>query len=83
MRELLALGTALIVIGFALVFLSTVLSARESGAKTGVKAGGIILVGPIPIVFGTDESAVFWAVVLGLAALVLAYVAFFSGLVKW
>jgi len=75
------LGTALILLGFALVALSIVLSAREAGGRAG--AGGIILVGPFPIVFGTGESMVFWAVVVGVVLLAVVYIIFFSGAVKW
>jgi uncharacterized protein (TIGR00304 family) len=44
------LGLLLILIGFAAVFIGTLLSARKADF------GGLIMIGPIPIVFGTSPE---------------------------
>jgi uncharacterized membrane protein len=49
MRWLLPLGVALILVGFALVFMG---SLGESNAS----AGGVIFIGPFPIVFGSGPG---------------------------
>jgi uncharacterized protein (TIGR00304 family) len=49
-------GIILIFIGFFLVFLGTMLSAVSSEG-TDVESGGVIMIGPIPIVFGTQRGA--------------------------
>ena len=52
-------GVLLVMIGFLLIFLSMV---RER--KIEAEAGGIVLIGPIPIVFGTSERIVIFTLVL-------------------
>ena len=52
-------GVLLVMIGFLLIFLSMV---RERKIET--EAGGIVLIGPIPIVFGTSERIVILTLVL-------------------
>lgn len=49
----------LTVIGFALVFIATImLSLKGAGEKGKVKAGGVVIIGPVPIIFGTDKQTV-------------------------
>ena len=50
MQKLLFLGISLILAGFALVFIDAI-----SGG-TSPSAGGVVFVGPIPIVFGSGPS---------------------------
>lgn len=52
-------GIFLILIGFALVFVGTLLSARNSGF------GGLIMIGPIPIAFGSSPGITVIAIILG------------------
>ena len=63
------LGIVLIFIGFIMVMLSLILSyAKPSPGGRGeakVSGGGVIIVGPVPIVFGTDKRAAFAAAVIG------------------
>lgn len=49
-------GIILIFVGFFLVFLGTMLSAVSSEG-TDVESGGVIMIGPIPIVFGSQRGA--------------------------
>ena len=54
--ELLVLvGMGLIFIGFMLIFIGTLMAA--AGGETDVEGGGVIMIGPIPIVFGTSRGA--------------------------
>jgi len=53
-------GVSLIFVGFAIA-LTAVLWLAFSGVKGGkgkVKGGGAIIIGPIPIIFGTDKESV-------------------------
>lgn len=59
-------GIFLILIGFALVFIGTLLSARNS------TFGGLVMIGPIPIAFGTSPAVTLIAMVIGLL-LVLSF----------
>ena len=54
------IGVSLIFLGFAVAFIA-VLWLVLSGLKGGrgkVKGGGAIIIGPVPIIFGTDKESV-------------------------
>jgi uncharacterized protein (TIGR00304 family) len=55
-------GMALMLIGFILVFIGILVSATQGEAE--VEGGGVIMIGPIPIVFGTSRNAATLAMVL-------------------
>lgn len=55
MQKLIALGIVLICVGIAVLVVGIMGSALKGDT---VKAGGVILIGPIPIVFGTDKTMV-------------------------
>ncbi len=53
-------GIILMVLGMLVLFIGMLARSVNSsgGSKSEVKGGGVILIGPVPIVFGTDaESA--------------------------
>jgi uncharacterized protein (TIGR00304 family) len=52
---LIGLGISLILIGFLLVFVGSLIAA--SGGEGEVEGGGVIMIGPIPIIFGTGRGA--------------------------
>lgn len=54
--ELFMLSLALIMLGFLLVFAAILLWGVRSGEK--VSGGGVLLLGPIPVIFGSDVKAV-------------------------
>lgn len=70
MNPVLAAGVLLVALGLLLIGFSVV--QAKGPARAEAKAGGIIMIGPIPIAFGTDEQALFLAVVLGIAVVALA-----------
>jgi uncharacterized protein (TIGR00304 family) len=54
-----SIGLTLIVAGFALAFIATLLLAlKGTGGKGKVKAGGVVIIGPVPIILGTDKQTV-------------------------
>ena len=66
-EALIILGIGLVLLGFFLVMVGVLW-----GAKPGkVEAGGVVLIGPFPIVFGTSEEAVKWAALTGLTFFLL------------
>jgi uncharacterized protein (TIGR00304 family) len=69
--DLVTAGLLLIIAGFAVVMVSLV--TREGGTKTEVRGGGVIMIGPIPIIFGSDAR---WASVAIVLAIVLVLVYF-------
>ncbi|MCI2415118.1 MAG: TIGR00304 family protein [Candidatus Aramenus sp.] len=81
MEGLIELGILLIFLGFLIVFLSVIYEALKNSEgneeKRETKAGGIILIGPIPIVFGSNKEIAKWMIVVALiitAILVALYV---------
>jgi len=74
-----SIGLTLILAGFALVFIATLLlTFKGSGGKGKVKAGGVVIIGPVPIVFGTDKQTVKALLILSiiLVALLLIWLVF-------
>jgi uncharacterized protein (TIGR00304 family) len=70
-----ALGIALVFVG-VLIIIVTVILLSVSGAKKGkVKGGGAIIIGPVPIIFGTDEKSLKTILLLSLALTVMLVVA--------
>ncbi len=79
MHDLVFLGVAIILAGFLVVFLAMVMSGKTSEGgeeRTQVRGGGVIMVGPIPIVFGSDAK---WASVAIVLAIVLMVIVLLSG----
>jgi len=71
------LGLIVLLAGVVIIFVTAVASSRQGeGGETTVKGGGVIMVGPIPIIFGTDTR---WAIV----AIVLAGLLLLLGLVSY
>jgi len=71
------LGLLLIIFGFVLAVIAMILmfarSARGSGSERGA---GLILIGPIPIVFGTDKQSVKGVIILAIVLILLALAIF-------
>jgi uncharacterized protein (TIGR00304 family) len=70
-----ALGIVLIFTG-VLVIISVVLLLSVLSARKGkLKGGGAIIIGPVPIIFGTDKKSLKTVLLLSLALTVLLVVA--------
>ncbi|HVC26798.1 MAG TPA: DUF131 domain-containing protein [Nitrososphaerales archaeon] len=79
MLDLVFIGIGIILVGFLVVFLATVTSgesSEEGERRTEVRGGGVIMIGPIPIIFGSDAK---WASVAIVLAIVLIVIVFLSG----
>lgn len=67
---LLTVGFVLIFVGFLVVMVSSLLSSSGSGS-----VGGVILIGPIPIVFGSGPDAG-WLILIGITIAILSLASF-------
>ncbi|MBD3389103.1 MAG: DUF131 domain-containing protein [Candidatus Altiarchaeales archaeon] len=72
MDRLIGVGLAVILAGFMLVAAGVVVSALKGGDAS-VKGGGVLFIGPIPVVFGTDRGSAVAAAVIGLSLMVMYY----------
>ena len=78
------LGFLLIIFGFALAFIGMIFlavrSSRDSGSGRGA---GVLLIGPIPIIFGSDRQSLklvmILAIVLVFLVLLVMLLPFFVG----
>ena len=75
-------GIIAIFIGFILVFVGTALQASSSKTSD-VKTGGVILIGPIPIIFGSDKGTIITAAVMAVIIMILAYFLFYRRLISF
>ncbi|HEV2389594.1 MAG TPA: DUF131 domain-containing protein [Nitrososphaerales archaeon] len=77
MVALILIGIGIILVGFLIVFLATAMSGEPSEGRerrSGVRGGGVIMIGPIPIVFGSDARWTSIAMVLAIVLIVLVLV---------
>ena len=71
----------LIFAGLVLVFIAAVwLFAQGSSGEGKVKGGGIVIVGPVPIIFGTDKQTVKTLLILAIILVALLLFLTFSNL---
>ncbi len=69
-------GFALILIGVGILALAILLLSIRSAGKGKVKGGGAVIIGPVPIIFGTDKKSLKTFLVLSIALTVLLLVVF-------
>ena len=69
-----ALGIALIFIGVLIIIVAVILLSISGAKKGKVKGGGAIIIGPIPIIFGTDKKSLKTVLLLSFALTVLLVV---------
>jgi len=82
--KIITLGFLLVFIGI-LVILAGIVSMAYQTWKTGgmekpeagVRGGGIIMIGPIPIIFGTDVAALKIVMILAIVLMVIAVILYF------
>lgn len=69
-----AVGTVLVVVGIVVIVAAIVAASTRGGEKgrgdAKVKAAGVIMIGPIPIIFGTDKKSVKAVLALALALVI-------------
>ena len=70
-----ALGIALVFVGVLVIIIAVILVSVSGTRKGKVKGGGAILIGPIPIIFGTDKKSLKTVLLLALALTVMLVVA--------
>ncbi|WP_287069570.1 TIGR00304 family membrane protein [Pyrobaculum aerophilum] len=76
------LGLLLIILGMLLVLISVLLPLLRRGEEQGgeeerrAEAGGVVLIGPIPIVFGTSQKMAQLTIILAILLMAMAIILF-------
>jgi uncharacterized protein (TIGR00304 family) len=65
-----ALAFLLIVVGIIVIIIAILLASTRSGTKGKMRGAGVIMIGPIPIIFGTDKKSVKTVLALTIALIV-------------
>ncbi len=53
-----ALGLALVIVGIIVIVAAITIASKGGTTKGKVRGAGVIMIGPIPIIFGTDKKSV-------------------------
>ena len=72
LTKIFTIGFALIIAGILVIIVGTLIIALKSPGET--EYGGVVTIGPIPIVFGSSSEAVKTAVIGAIILMVLALV---------
>jgi len=76
---LLTIGALLIFLGFVIAVSAILLTIlRQPKGRREIKGGGVIFIGPIPIIFGTDKKMIGVALVSALIILLIAVSFYFT-----
>jgi uncharacterized protein (TIGR00304 family) len=76
-NSIILLGFIVVVLGILLIFIGTALQSSTSSSKTEVHTGGVIMIGPIPIIFGNDRGLVTAAVIFTVLLMIISYFLFY------
>ena len=69
------LGLLLIIFGFALALIAVAIQVvRSPRGQSSRRGAGLLLIGPIPIVFGTDKQSVKAVMILAIVIILLVLV---------
>ncbi len=69
-----SVGVALILVGIFIIVLAVIVFSLRRDGKSKVRGGGAVIIGPIPIIFGTDKKSLKTVVSLSLALTILLLV---------
>jgi uncharacterized protein (TIGR00304 family) len=69
-----ALGIVLVIIGIVVIVAAIVFASKGKSNKGNMRDAGVIMIGPIPIIFGTDKKSVKTVLALALALTVVALI---------
>jgi uncharacterized protein (TIGR00304 family) len=69
-----SMGFGFILLGISLVILGVVLSSSEAGNSGQIQGGGIILIGPVPIIFGTNMAILLPLIIIAIIFMIFMFV---------
>jgi uncharacterized protein (TIGR00304 family) len=74
MKELASIGIIVIFLGIVLVMIGIISEITKQDKKVETRGGGIVMIGPIPIIFGTDTGSVKTVMVLAIVLIALVLI---------
>lgn len=69
-----AVGLVLVIVGIMVIVPAIILASRGSAKDATVRGAGVIMIGPIPIIFGTDKKLFKTVLVLSLALTIIVLI---------
>ncbi len=75
---LVAIGIILALIGILLIFLSALIAQEKPEGR--VEGGAVVVIGPLPLVFGTSERVAKALMVLAIALFAVVLAVFLAGI---
>ena len=71
LRNLITIGILLVFIGIIILFIGSFLQAKDN-TKTNIKTGGIVFIGPFPLVgFASDKKMFYALLVFGVVIFII------------
>ena len=87
---LILLGIILVIIGSLFISLEIIMNIlrekeekpeekedKQKKTKSKVRGGGVVLIGPIPIIFGSDKKFLLIAVILAIVLMLISFILFY------
>lgn len=71
------LGLLVIAAGVVVLFIAMLSSGRGSGERQSTKGAVVLMIGPIPVIFGNDSRMIIVAIVLAIVLILVALLAGF------
>ncbi len=62
-KNLITIGISLVFIGIILLFIGSFLATKEN-SKTSIKSGGIVFIGPFPLIGFASDKKMFYALLI-------------------
>lgn len=76
-------GFGVVMLGIIMIFLGTVLQSssntQSDSSKTDIQTGGVIMIGPIPIIFGNNKGMVGVSVAFAIILMIIYFLLFYRG----
>ena len=68
-----SIGFGFILLGIGLIILGMILSSSGTGQSGQIQGGGIVLIGPVPIIFGTSTVVILPLIIIAIIFMILMF----------
>ncbi|MFX1521428.1 MAG: DUF131 domain-containing protein [Promethearchaeota archaeon] len=69
-----SVGFGIILLGIGLIILGMILPSPGAGQSGQIQGGGILLIGPVPIIFGTSTAMLLPLIIIAIIFMILMFV---------